>query len=333
MASSNVLKILFVLELLKKTDELHPINSTQIIEELKKEGLQAERKSIGHYIRILSEEMHYDIFLSDNKNLGWYMTSQEFEEYELKILVDAVNSAKFISAEKTKELRDKLLNQATKEGKRIIKSGMVMEDSLKLADAQFAIKFDTVMRAIADRKQIRFQYQELGPNNKPLVKKNGEFYTITPYYLGVWGHEYFLVANTAPHNNVSFYRVEMMKNIEIADQKARPMSEIDELKDIGKKGRTFGDFIKENINLRNGTVKKIKLSGTNAMQREVVKKFGKNISFRAQGTERFVATVDVVDSEGFYQWLAQFGNKMRIENPAESIEGFKQFLLDTLEQY
>lgn len=333
LASSNVLKIIYVLELLKKTDEFHPINSTQIIDELEKVGLSAERKSIGNYVRILSEELHYDIFLCDNKNLGWYMTGQDFEEYEIKMLVDAVNSAKFITAKKTKELRDKLLNLATKEGKRIISSGMVTEDSLKLVDAQFALKFDKVMRAIADHKQIQFQYQEPGVGNKLVVKRNGDLYTISPYYLGVWGHEYFVVANTEPYDNVSFYRVEMMKNLEITSQKAKSMSEVVELKNIGKKGRTFGDFIKENINLRNGAVKSVKLSGVNAMQREVVKKFGKEISFRPNGTERFVTSIDVVDSEGLYQWLAQFGNKMRIEAPAECIEGFKRFLADTLSQY
>lgn len=333
MVSSNVLKILFVLEMLKRTDEQHPINSRQIIEELNKMGLTAQRKSIGNYIRILRDELDYDIVLCDNKNLGWYMVGQEFEDYELKILVDAVNSAKFITADKTRELRKKILNLATKEGKRVISSGMVMDESLKLSDNKFVIKFDTVMRAIANKTQVRFQYQELSANNRLKVKKDGEYYTISPYYMGVWGHEYFVVANTSPHDNVSFYRVEMMKNVQETNQKSRPIGEVQELKGIGKGGRTFGDFIKENINLRNGTVKNIKISGINMVQREVTKKFGNGISFRTKDSEHFITSVDVADSEGFYQWIAQFGNNMRIEAPKECVESFKRFLLDTLNQY
>lgn len=333
MASNNVLKILYVLELLKGTDEYHPINSSQIIEELEKYGLKAERKSIGNYIRILKEELQYDIILSDNKNLGWYMVGQEFEDYELKMLVDAVNSAKFITANNTRKLRKKILNLATKEGKRIISAGMIMEESLKLVDTKFAVKFDTVMRAVADCKQIRFQYQELGANNKKVVKKNGEYYQISPYYLGVWGHEYFVVANTGKYDNVSFYRVDMMKNVEVTEKAIRPMSEVDELKDIGKNGRSFADFIKEIVNLKNGKVRTVKISGMNQLQREVTKKFGNNISFRSQEEGRFVARVDVAESEGFYEWIAQFGNKMKIESPKEFVEGYKRFLLDALGQY
>lgn len=333
MASSNVLKILYVLDIMKKTDEYHPMNSSQIIEELEKYGLKAERKSIGKYIRILTEELHYDIILCDNKNLGWYMVGQEFEDYELKMLVDAVNSAKFITANNTRKLRKKILNLATREGKRIITAGMVMEESLKLVDSQFAVKFDTVMRAIADRKQLSFQYQELGAGNKKVLKKDGEYYYISPYYLGVWGHEYFVVANTDKYDNVSFYRVEMMKNVQVSEKAIRPMSEINELKDIGKNGRSFADFIKETVNLKNGKVRRVKLSGLNSLQREVTKKFGNDIVFFDQAEGRFVTHIKVAESDGFYEWIAQFGNRMKIESPQEFVDGYKKFLLDAIEQY
>lgn len=333
MASSNVLKILYVLDMLKRTDEFHPINSTEIIHKLKSVGLSAERKTIGKYIRILTEEMGYDIVLCENKNLGWYMIGQEFEDYELKILVDAVNAAKFITAKETRILRKKLLNLATKEGIRIISSGSLMDETLKMEDKQFANKFDTIMRIIADKKQMQFQYPELEPDNHKFTEIEGLVYEATPYYLGVWGHEYYVVACITGSKHVSFYSVEMMKNVEPVNVPARPMSEVSELKDIGKNGRTFGNFVKETINLQNGTVKPIKLSGVNALQKEVVKKFGNNISFRAKDEERFEVTVDAVDSQGLYQWIAQYGNRMKIESPVECIENYKKYLQDALMQY
>ena len=119
MIESGVLKILLVLDILKRTDEHHPVNSTQIIEELQKKGLKAERKSIGKYIQILRDEMNYDIVLCDNKNLGWYMCDQEFEDYELKMLADSVASAKFLSAANSRKLIKKIENLATKDGERI----------------------------------------------------------------------------------------------------------------------------------------------------------------------------------------------------------------------
>lgn len=208
-----------------------------------------------------------------------------------------------------------------------------MDESFKLVDNKFAVKFDEVMRAIADNRKLRFRYCDIGSGNKKKLKRDGEYYQISPYYLGVWNHEYFVVANTDGHNNVSFYRVEMMSEVSMLEEAARPMAEIDELKSIGKNGRTFSDFIKESIHLRNGAVTSVKLSGINHIRLEVMKKFGNNVSFRDKGEERFTVSVDVADSEGFYQWLAQFGSNIKIESPKKCIEKYKQFLTDTLEQY
>ncbi len=333
MADSGVLKILFVLDVLKRTDELHPVNSTQIIAKLKNEGLKAERKSIGKYVSILRDEMGYDIVLCDNKNRGWYMMGQEFEDYELKMLADSVASAKFLSPNNSRKLINKIQGLATKEGVRIIKKNMVMDDSMKMQDSMFAIKFDEIMRAIADDHKVSFRYLEWGPGNKRIPRKDGKIYTISPYYLGVWGHEYFVVANTDPYDNVSAYRIEMMDGVEGLEERSRPMNEVKELKGIGMKGRTYIDFIKESVNLKTGEIHSIEISGINHLRKEVMKKFGSNLSFRDDGDDRFIVNIDVADSRGFYEWLAQYGSRMKLERPQECIEKYKIFLQETLDLY
>ena len=333
MIESGVLKILLVLDMLRRTDERHPLNSTQIIENLKKEGLTAERKSIGKYIQVLRDEMDYDIVLCDNKNLGWYMQDQEFEDYELKMLADCVASAKFLSEKNSRKLISKILKLSTREGERIIKNTMVMDSSMKTEDPMFAIKFDEIMRAIADGNKISFQYMEMGPGNKPTPRKNGKRYVISPYYMGVWGYEYFVVANTEPYDNVSAYRIEMMDSVEALPDKARPMNEIRELQGIGRNGRTFVDFIKESVHLKSGEKYRITISGINHLRKEVTKKFGNGLLFRDQGTDRFVVNFEVADSRGIFEWLAQYGPGMKIEGPQESVEKYKAFLMETLEQY
>lgn len=333
MLSSNVLKILLVLDMLKRTDEQHPINSTQIIKQLEEKGFKAERKSIGNYVRSLTDEMGYDIVLHSNKNLGWYMVGQEFEDYELKILADAVAQSQFLSADHSRKLIKKIRNLATIEGERIIKNTVVMDESLKLVDSKFALKFDTIMRAISDNKKVSFKYYEMGANNRKVVRNDGKIYTISPYYLGVWGHEYFLIANTDPYDNVSTYRVEMMDEITISAERIKPMNQVDQLKGIGKNGRTFIDFIKESVNLKNGTVKTIQISGINPLRKEVMKKFGNTISFRNQGEDRFVVNVNSADSRGFYEWIARYGSSMKIESPKECIDTYKAYLQETQELY
>ncbi len=333
MAESGILKILLVLDILKRTDEYHPINSSQIIKELENSGLKAERKSIGKYIQVLRNEMGYDIILCDNKNLGWYMCDQEFEDYELKMLADSVASAKFLSAANSRKLIKKILKLATKEGEKIIKNTMVLDDSMKITDSMFAVKFDAIMRAIADKKKIAFRYMEWGPGSKLIPKRDGKQYVISPYYLGVWGHEYFVVANTDSYDNVSTYRVEMMDEVETLPYKIRPMSEIEELKGIGKNGRTFVNFIKESVYLKSGEPCRIQISGENNLRKEIMKRFGSNLTFRDQGLDRFIVGIEVATSRGFYEWIAQFGAKMKIEGPGECIEKYKKFLTETLEMY
>ena len=333
MAESGVLKILLVLDILKRTDEYHPVNSSQIIEQLNKQGLNAERKSIGKYIQALRDEMDYDIVLCDNKNLGWYMRGQEFEDYELKMLADSVASAKFLTASNSRSLIKKIQKLATKEGERIIKNMMVLDDSMKMGDPMFAIKFDEIMRAISDGRKVSFKYMEWGPGNKLVPRKNGKTYVISPYYLGVWGHEYFVVANTDPYDNVSAYRVEMMSDLETLSDKSRPMKEIKELEGIGKNGRTFINFIKESVNLKSGETCSIKISGINHLRKEVMKKFGSNLTFRDQGDDRFVVHVEAANSRGFYEWIAGYGACMKIEGPQQCIDRYKDFLLETLEHY
>ncbi len=333
MAESGILKILLVLDMLRRTDEHHPINSRQIIEMLNQNGLKAERKSISNYIQVLRDEMNYDIILCDNKNLGWYMCDQEFEDYELKMLADAVASAKFLSVENSRKLVKKIRNLATKEGERIIKNSMVLDSSMKMEDPMFTMKFDEIMRAIADNKKISFSYTDWGPGNKKIPQKNGKTYIVSPYYLGVWGYEYFVVANTDPYDNVSVYRVEMMNSVKTLPDKIRGMNEISELQGIGSEGRSFIDFIKETVNLKSGDICEFKISGVNHLRKEVMKKFGNDLSFRDQGKDRFIVYVKAANARGFYEWIARYGNEMKIEGPRECVKAYKIFLTETLELY
>jgi predicted DNA-binding transcriptional regulator YafY len=332
MGGNSKLKILYILELMRKTDEHHPMNSTQIAERLQSQGITAERKSIGRDIQCL-EDAGYDILKCENHNYGWYMTGQEFEDYELKILADAVATAKFLTVEDSREMIKKIKNLATKDGERIINATMVMDDTLKLMDKEFKYKFDAIMRAITEHKQIRFQYEDIVQGNKRRLRKDGKLYQVTPYYLGLWGPEYFIVANMLPYNNTIHFRVEMMTGLETVDEPARPMAEIDELKTIGKCGRTFGDYIRETVHLWSGATHTIQISGINHIRQDVIRKFGHNLMFMDCPNDRFSVYLSVAEGAGFYQWVAKFGPNIKIEGPQEAIEEYKTFVQAALAQY
>ena len=126
MAETNKLKILYVLDIMRKTDEQHPMNISQIAEKLwSVYGLKSERKSINRDLQTL-EDAGYSIVKCENHNLGWYMVDQDFEDHELKMLADAVASAKFMTLEDSRALIKKIKNIATREGEKLIDTTVVL---------------------------------------------------------------------------------------------------------------------------------------------------------------------------------------------------------------
>lgn len=332
MAENSKLKILYILDIMKKTDALHPLNTTQIAEKLLNYGIKAERKSIGRDLECL-EDAGYSIVKCENHNQGWYMTDLDFEDHELKMLVDAVASAKFLTIQESRAMIKKIKNLATKEGERLIDATTVMDPAMKIADSKFKFKFDLVMRAIAEKKQIRFQYYELTSGNQRRLKRDGYVYQISPYYIVlVNNEEYFVVGNPVTHDHTAHFRIEMMTNAEVMDEKVRPMQEIVELKEIGNT-KTIGDYIRETVNMWSGESTKVTLRCGNGCRHNLMVKFGKDITMRDEDVDTFIAYVNVANNEGFYQWLAAYGPHITIEAPKNMRQHYIEYLKKTLACY
>ena len=332
MAENNKLKILYVLDIMRKTDEQHPINSSQIVDKLwSVYGIRAERKSIGRDLQTL-EDAGYSIMKCENHNLGWYMTDQPFEEYELKMLVDAVASAKFMTIADSRALIKKLKNLATKEGEKLIDATVVLDPAMKIADNKFKLKLDLVMRAITERKQICFQYLELTAGNRKVLKRDGKIYQVSPYYIFPADDEYFLLCNPTSHNHATHFKIEMMTNVKMTEEPVRPMREVIELKDIGST-KAIGDYIRENVNMWTGTPVRVTLRCDNSYRHQLMMKFGKDITMRDEGNDEMVAHVTVTNNDGFYQWLASCGTNVILEAPADMRQHFVQYVKNALNCY
>lgn len=332
MAETNKLKILYVLDIMRKTDEQHPLNISQIADRLwSVYGIRAERKSIGRDLQTL-EGAGYSIVKCENHNLGWYMVDQDFEEYELKMLVDAVAGAKFMTLEDSRALIRKIKNLATREGEALIDATTVLDPALKIVDSKFKLKFDLVMRAIAERKQISFQYFEFSSGNQKVLKRDGRVYQVSPYYIFPMSDEYFLLANPASHDHATHFKIEMMTNVEMIDAPVRPMREIVELKAVGST-KTIGDYIRENVNMWTGTPVRVTLRCSNRYRHHLMMKFGKDITMWDSTAEEAAAYVTVTDNTGFYQWLSSCGGNVVLEAPEDMRRRYTAFLREMLMPY
>ena len=324
-------KLLLILDWMKKTDEQHPLNATQLAEMLEREGISAERKSISRDIACL-RDCDYEIVSHPNHNLGWYMIGQEFEDHEIKLLADAVAAAKFLTVEDTRSIIKKLKNHATKECERLIDATLIMDPDLKVDDKSFNRKFDTIMKAIADRKQISFQYQELVAGNKKSLRRDGHVYEVNPYYIVLSGDEYFLICNPISHNHVTYFRIERITGLTVLDKPVRIMEEIDELKDIGN-STSIAEYLRNHINMWDGEVTGITLKARNEFRYDIMKKYGKNVSFKDDGDDSFTVRVNVPNNEGLYYWLAAYGPYIKIVAPEDVKNGYIDYLKRSLSLY
>ena len=331
MAENNKLKLLYILDMMKKTDEFHPLNATQIKEKLKAYMIDAERKSISRDIECLSDA-GYSIIKCANHNKGWYMTDQDFEDYELKILADAIAKAQFLTADDTRKLIKKIKNLATVEGEKIINATTFMDEYLKIADSKFKLKFNLLIRAITAKKQVQFQYRDEKANGKNAFRRGGYIYKVSPYYVFLSGSEYFLLANPATHDHLTVFKIDLLENLQMLEENARRADEIEELGKLTN-GKTIETFLRSSVNMWMGNFTTVKLKCTAACRREILKKFGVNTFIIDNGDGSFNASVKVSDSLGFYQWLAAYGKNITVLEPENVRQNYIKYLRDTLDNY
>ncbi|MBQ5327558.1 MAG: WYL domain-containing protein [Oscillospiraceae bacterium] len=294
-------KLLYILERLRKTDEQHPVNTNELIAYLAEKGVTAERKSVARDVAAL-RDAGYSIILCDEYKRGYYMTDQLFEDYELKIIADAVSGAKFITYEDSSSIVDKLCELASPTGEEIIKNHTFIDEKIKSKNKKVRYNIDKVINAIKNGKRITFQYFEFAADGKMQLKRDGHIYEISPYYLCWDNDSYFLIGNSKSHDHLIHFHVEMMTNVEVTKIPIRPESEIEELRG----SFSIGEYLRRSVNMYGGESIKITLECSDKIAKNVREEFGEDIITKPIGENRFVTDVRAAEGEGLIRWIMQF---------------------------
>ncbi len=312
---------------MKKTDEQNSLTIPEIIKKLKLYGIDAERKSVSRDIQTLIDS-NYSI-LSAGKQEGFYMTDHTFEDYELKIISDAISSAMFITKKDSIHLVDKLKLIATPTGEKILGDMLHIDEDIKTDNIYSKQTIDKIISAIKSNRKINFQYYDFNENYEKVLKRDGHIYSISPYYL-IWkDEEYFLLGNPDSHNNLTHFQISMMFGASISDQRRKSHDEVTQLKtnfDLGK-------YIRENINMYTGEIINVTLKCHNSILKEILKKFGKNTRILKVDKIYFKVNIMVTDNDGLYQWIMQFGQLIEVVSPTYIRTKIKTLLLDSLKNY
>ncbi|MBR3611563.1 MAG: WYL domain-containing protein [Oscillospiraceae bacterium] len=313
-------KLLYILERLKKTDEQHPVNTGDLIEYLQKNGITAERKSVARDIAAL-REAGFSVILCDELKKGYYMTDQLFEDYELKIIADAVSGAKFITFDDSKGLIEKLCELSSPTGEEIIREQTFIDEKIKTQNKKVRFNIDKVMTAIKNQKRITFQYFEFASDGKMKLKREGHTYEISPYYVCWTDEGYFLIGNSKSHDHLIHFHIDMMTNVEITRIPIRPRSEIEELKG----NFSIGDYLRRSVNMYGGESIELTLECSGKVAKIVRTEFGENIKTIPIGEEKFRTEIKAAEGEGLIRWLMQFSPEdMKVISPQSIKDEIKE---------
>ncbi len=320
------LKILYILKLLaERTDENHAISTPEIIEALEKEGVRVERKTIYADIQAL-QDFGYDILVSKKRdNSGYYMASRDFELAELKLLVDAVQSSKFITAKKSTDLIAKLEKLVSAHEARQLRRQVYVSERNKNSNESIYYSVDDIHRAMQENKKIRFQYYDWGVDKQMHFRKDGAFYEVSPFFL-VWKDEnYYLVAYDEKAECMKHYRVDKMHALSVSKQQREGNEAAKSINPAIYTQQNFGMFA--------GEEQMITLQFPQSQIGIVIDRFGKEIDIRKREGELCSARVKVAVSNPFFGWITGLGGQIKILKPEQVVSDYKEYLSKIMKEY
>ena len=219
------IRLLRVLSIVRETDEDHPITANQIVQQLHLYGMEAERKAVLRDIAAL-RDYGYDVLLHEDNKLGYYLASREFEDWELKVIMDAVAGAGFLTSENSESLCKRIASLASKEGQAVLRTTTPVFSNVKNGDPTTKNAIDQLLMAIRKKKKVGFRYAFTGNDLEKHLRYDGAEYQISPYAL-IWRQDrYYLIGNSERYKTLSYYRLDRIRSLRLLDEPIVPMEEL-----------------------------------------------------------------------------------------------------------
>lgn len=299
--------------MLAKTDDEHALTMPQIMEELEKYDVSAERKSIYADFQDMTDKFGIEIIKEQiGRETYYHVGSREFELAEVKLLIDAIQSSKFITQTKSRELINKIKSNVSEHQAKQLQRQVYINDRVKAMNESVYYNVDDIHTAIYLNKKIRFKYYKWNVDKKLVPRHNGDWFVVSPWVL-TWDDEnYYLVAFDDLDHRVKHYRVDKMMRISIEDEKRDGKEEF--------KNFDMAEYSKATFGMYQGTKTNVKIEFANYMCGVFIDRFGKDISFRPIDDEHSELHVDVNVSPQFFGWIFSLGKDVKVVGPEEVVE-------------
>ena len=323
MDNDGRVRILRILELLKEQScEEHPLTIAEITEELKERwGLEAYRITVQKDIAALIEA-GYEIETIRSTQNRYYYTGRLFQLAELKLLVDAVESSKFITEKKSREIAEKLVKLAGPNEANRLKRNISIADRVKAGNEKIYYITDKLNEAINRNRKVSFHYFAYNAGKKKELKNGGEPYVLSPYTLTWNGDFYYVVGFSDKHGKLATFRVDRIHETPaILPDKAVPKP----------KQYSIGDFAEKAFQLFDSEHAQVELLCEDAMMGTVLDHFGGKVKTQKTDEGHFTFTAEVSVSPTFFAWVFEFGGKIRILSPQRVKDAYQELVKKAME--
>ena len=320
---NQMVKLLYLIKMLEEnTDEHHVLTTQEIIDKLAANDIHAERKSIYDDIRTL-QDFGYDILKADTRSGGGYwLGSREFELPELKLLVDAVQSSRFITSKKSRELIHKLEHMVSRHDAGKLQRQVYVAGRIKTENESIYYSIDAIHRAIQENRQIRFPYLEWTLQKELKPRKGRDAYQVSPWAL-IWREEnYYLVAFDSASSMMKHYRVDKIGAVEVLEEKREGTQAASNLNLAAYANRTFGMY--------GGTEEVVTMRFPDRLIGVVLDRFGKDVDIIPAEEGYFRCRTRIAVSGQFFGWLAGIGREAAIVAPQSVREQYREWLEEIL---
>ena len=322
-SDNQKLKIFYILDYLQKNSHQgKPVGAQELISMLDRQhNISCNRKTVYSDIEAL-QEYGVDIISIPGRNGGFYVATRNFELPELKLLIDAVQSSRYLTEKKSHELIEKLCNQCSIHDAKLMRRNMLVSGRVKSMNETIYYNVDAIQEAIAQNKQISFRYFDWDFGGKR--KYRDKEYLASPYGLCQDNENCYLLAFSSRYG-ITSYRVDRMTDIVLTEDSRIPCPELT--------GKALHDHANRLFQMYSGDTLDVKMRFHKSLLNVVIDRFGKNTMLIPDGDDHFNFTVNVAISPMFLSWVIGFGSKAKILYPQSVVDACKELCREAMSQY
>ena len=315
-------RLLFLLQyLLEHTDDTHTISADALMKVYEDNGFKGSRNTIRDDIAALNEagfEIAGD--MRQGKRV-YYVIDRHFELSELKMLVDAVSSCRFITKAKSEALIEKLTMMTNKENRSSLTAKVFTTDRIKTTNPTVSQTMDKIRIAIDDGKKVSFHYIDYTPEKKKVLRRDGQAYVVSPYAF-IWNDDrYYLIAKYREEQDVVTFRIDRICDVDVLDEDADKVDSFNP-----------AEYVSRTVNMYDGGVEeqRVTIACENRLMQNIIDEFGEEIETAIEDFEHFRATIMVKPNRTFFAWIFGFCGGIRVVAPQETKAKYESLLQDSL---